>query len=95
MGLSPQSTPSTTGLQNTPFWQTLLDGNQFSNPEFSIYQARNEQLGPSLAKTNPGGSITFGGRNATLFQGDIEFQDFPSGVNNTYWCQNITCKPIV
>ncbi|KZV67009.1 acid protease [Peniophora sp. CONT] len=86
MGLTPQAAPNTV-IGATPFWQALLNGNQFSNPEFSIYLARNKQRATSISDTNAGGSLTFGGRNETLFQGDVEF--FPSAAGDTYWYQNV------
>ncbi|KZV60759.1 acid protease [Peniophora sp. CONT] len=38
---------------------------------------------------NAGGAITFGGRNTTLFQGDVDFQNFPSGLSTSFWYQNL------
>ncbi|KZV75095.1 acid protease [Peniophora sp. CONT] len=86
MGLAFQSLARTGA---TPFWQALLNNNQLSNPEFSVYLARNQQKGASSTSSNDGGSITFGGRNTTLFQGDVDFQNFPSGTSNAFWYQNV------
>ncbi|VDC04081.1 unnamed protein product [Peniophora sp. CBMAI 1063] len=86
MGLAFQSLARTGA---TPFWQALLNGNQLSNPEFSVYLARNQQRVSSSSSANDGGSITFGGRNTSLFQGDVEFQNFPNGVGNAFWYQNV------
>lgn len=92
MGLAFQSLARTGA---TPFWQALLNGNQLSNPEFSVYLARNQQRASSSTSSNDGGSITFGGRNTTLFQGDVEFQNFPGGTGNAFWYQNVACKLLV
>ncbi|KAI0031309.1 aspartic peptidase domain-containing protein, partial [Vararia minispora EC-137] len=73
----------------TPFWQALLNSNQFSNPEIAFFLARNEGRVSSLTNSNPGGSLTLGGRNTTLFQGNVDFQSFPSGLSPAFWWQNV------
>ena len=88
MGLAFQSLARTGA---TPFWQALLNNNQLSNPEFSVYLARNQQQASSGTSANDGGSITFGGRNSSLFQGDVEFQNVPSWTGNAFWYQNVAC----
>ena len=80
--------------QALPFWQALLNGNQLSAPEFSMYLARNVQQANSNSDLRNGGSLTLGGRNTSLFQGDVDFHNFPNGTGTTFWSQNIACKRI-
>ncbi|VDB96870.1 unnamed protein product [Peniophora sp. CBMAI 1063] len=86
MGLAFQSLAAT---RAPPFWQALINGNQLSASEFSIYLARNFQTATSGNDQNFGGSITFGGRNTSLFQGDVDFQNFPNGMSPAFWYQNV------
>jgi cathepsin D len=65
----------------TPFWQAL--GSQLAAPEMAFYLTRFN--GDSSAKEEePGGVFTLGGTNSTLFTGDIEFLNMPSGTP-TFW----------
>ncbi|THH14900.1 hypothetical protein EW146_g5492 [Bondarzewia mesenterica] len=77
------------GTGSTPFWQTLLNNNQFQNPEMSFWITRflNNQ---NAANEEPGGVLTLGGTNSTLFTGDIDFQNFPSGSQTTFWLQTVS-----
>jgi cathepsin D len=81
------------GIANTqalPFWQALISNNELTNPEFSFFLTRfvND---PNAGSLEPGGVITFGGRNSTLFQGDVDFQTFTLGGNGgTFWLQTVS-----
>lgn len=86
MGLAFQTIASTGAV---PFWQALINNNQFSSPEMSVFLTR--FLDDAQATDEePGGILTFGGTNSTLFTGDIDFQDFPSGSTASYWLQSIS-----
>lgn len=86
MGLAFQTIASTGAV---PFWQALINNNQFSSPEMSVFLTR--FLDDAQATDEePGGILTFGGTNSTLFSGDIDFQDFPSGSTASYWLQSIS-----
>ncbi|PPR01067.1 hypothetical protein CVT26_016014 [Gymnopilus dilepis] len=71
----------------TPFWQALLNANQFSSPDMSFWLARANPS--STAEEVNGGVFTLGGTNSSLFSGDIDFQQFP--VNTpSYWLQTLS-----
>jgi cathepsin D len=74
----------------TPFWQTLVENNQLSNPEMSFFITRFLNTATSDDETDPGGTLTLGGTNATFFTGDIEFNDFPSGITPSFWLQEVS-----
>jgi cathepsin D len=81
LGLAFQSLASTKAL---PFWQALQNNNQLSSPEMSFWltrfvndnQAKNEE---------PGGVLTLGGTNSSLFKGDIQFLNMPSSTTPSFW----------
>lgn len=78
MGLAFSAIAST---RSTPFWQGL--GSQLSASEMAFYLTRFND--DSNAKDEePGGVFTLGGTNSTLFTGDIEFINMPSGTP-TFW----------
>lgn len=81
------------GIANTqavPFWQALINNNLLSNPEFSFFITR--FLNDQNAKTEePGGVLTLGGTNSSLYQGDIDFQTFTPGANGgSFWLQTVS-----
>lgn len=83
------------GIANSeavPFWQALTNNNQLTSPEFSFFITRfvNDQN----AKTEePGGVLTFGGTNSTLYQGNIDFQSFTlPGNGGSFWLQTVSGK---
>lgn len=39
--------------------------------------------------TAPGGTLTLGGTNASLYTGNIEFIDMPNGITPSYWLQQV------
>lgn len=86
LGLAFQTIASTGAV---PFWQALINNNQFSSPEMSVFLTR--FLDDAQATDEePGGILTFGGTNSSLFTGDIDFQAFPSGSTASYWLQSIS-----
>ncbi|VDC07594.1 unnamed protein product [Peniophora sp. CBMAI 1063] len=87
MGLGFQALSNT---QSTPFWQSLLNNGQLANSEMSFYIARNAASVTSNDDETNGGVFTLGGTNSTLFQGDIDFNDFPSGSQPSYWLQTVS-----
>jgi len=71
-----------------PFWQTLAGSGQWDQPlmAFQLTRFSND----SQAKTlEPGGSFTMGFTNNTLYTGDIDFQNIPSG-QVSYWILPLT-----
>lgn len=81
MGLAFQSLASTKAL---PFWQALVNNNQWASPEMSFWLTR--FIDDTSATTNePGGDLTLGGTNSSLYTGDIQFLNMPSGVTQSFW----------
>jgi cathepsin D len=70
-----------------PFWQALVNSNQLTSPEFAFWLDRapvtNRQQDIS------GGVFTLGGTNSSLFTGDIDFVNMPSG-QETFWLLSLT-----
>ncbi|TFK54576.1 acid protease, partial [Heliocybe sulcata] len=70
----------------TPFWEALVNANQLSQPLMAFWLRR--LLDDSSATQNSelyGGEFTLGGTNTSLYTGDIQFIDFPSGVQQSFW----------
>jgi cathepsin D len=82
MGLAFESISST---KATPFWQAVTS--QFSAPEMSFWLARDTDP-TSVSTLAPGGVLTLGGTNTTLFSGEIEFNNLPS--TPTFWLLSLS-----
>lgn len=85
MGLAFQSLASTGAV---PFWQALINNNQLSAPEMSFWLSRHASNTQAL---QPGGVFTLGGTNSTLYTGDIEFINMPSG-EPSFWLLTLSGK---
>ncbi|KAI0032718.1 aspartic peptidase domain-containing protein, partial [Vararia minispora EC-137] len=72
----------------TPLWETLVQGSQLSNSEFSFFPTRFFRTGVSVNQMDPGGVLTLGGSNSTFFTGSIEFINLPAS-NSSFWLQEI------
>ncbi|KAG1785355.1 aspartic peptidase domain-containing protein [Suillus plorans] len=72
-------------LNATPFWQALYNANQLSEPLFSFYLAR--YIDASTMSSAPGGVLTLGGTNSSLYQGSIEYLDLTGPAS--YWLLNV------
>lgn len=81
MGLAFQSVAHTGAL---PFWQALLNSNQFTSPEISFYLTR-YITNITAPPEEPGGVLTLGGTNSSLFTGNIEFLNMSSSALQGYW----------
>lgn len=79
----------------TPFWQTLAQSNQLTTPEFAFWLSRVTGTSAANSRTmpnnQPGGAFTLGGTNSSLFTGDIDFVDIPSGVTPSFWFLELQC----
>ncbi|KAI0275626.1 aspartic peptidase domain-containing protein [Russula aff. rugulosa BPL654] len=75
--------------QALPFWQALVNNNQLTNPEFSFFITRFDN-NPNAKTEEPGGVLTFGGTNSSLFQGDVDFQPFTLSGAGTFWLQTVS-----
>ncbi|TFK23071.1 aspartyl protease [Coprinopsis marcescibilis] len=70
--------------RDTPFWQNLWNANQLTSPEMSFWLTRFSNV--TTARPNePGGIFTIGGRNTSLYSGDIEFLDLPATPVPSFW----------
>ncbi|KAJ8594445.1 acid protease [Rhizopogon salebrosus TDB-379] len=67
----------TSALQATPFWETLWLNNLLSEPLFSFYLER--YIDKPLMDAAPGGVLTLGGTNSSLYQGSIEYTNLTFG----------------
>ncbi|KAG6375626.1 aspartic peptidase domain-containing protein [Boletus reticuloceps] len=74
-------------LQTTPFWQVLLNQNKLSSSVFSFYLAR--LIDADQMDQAPGGTFTLGGTNTSLYSGNIEFINMPSGTTPAFWFQQV------
>jgi len=81
MGLAFQALASTKAL---PFWQALANNGMWASPEMSFWLTRfvND---PTAQVEEPGGIMTLGGTNTSLYTGDIQFINMPSGVTQSFW----------
>jgi len=86
MGLAFSAGAST---NSTPFWQAL--GSQLAAHEMAFYLTRFKD-DPIAKDEEPGGVFTLGGTNSTLFTGDIEFINMPSGITPIYWFLTMSGK---
>ncbi|KAJ7064321.1 aspartic peptidase A1, partial [Mycena amicta] len=71
----------------TPFWKTVADSGQMESPEISLYFARALATATGQQEA-PGGTLTFGGTNTSLYSGDIEFLNL-TGKAGTYWSLDV------
>ncbi|OCH87875.1 acid protease [Obba rivulosa] len=87
MGLAFQALATT---QATPFWEALVNNNQFASPEMSFWLTRfiDDQ---NTQQNEPGGELTLGGTNSTLFEGNIDFQNLANVPNGpTFWMLEVS-----
>ncbi|KAH0828118.1 aspartic peptidase domain-containing protein [Lanmaoa asiatica] len=75
-------------LKTPPFWQALYNQNLLSRPVFGFYLERYVNQ-VEKKDTAPGGTLTLGGANASLYAGNIEFIDMPNGTIPSYWLQQV------
>lgn len=88
MGLAFQALASTEAV---PFWQALVNGNQWTSPEMSFWLTRFLDDAAAEGQEENGGVFTLGGTNSSLFTGDIEFINLAgSGSSPTFWSLDVT-----
>ena len=76
--------------KSTPFWQALADSGTLAAPEMSFWFTR--LIGDSDASAEEfGGIFTLGGRNQTLYTGDVEFLPLVSvSGRKTWWYLDVS-----
>ncbi|KAM0747333.1 acid protease [Meredithblackwellia eburnea MCA 4105] len=67
----------------TPFWQNLFQAGVLPFPGFAFYLTRFINIS-SAAVVEPGGQLTFGYLNDSLYDGDIHYVNIPDGLSS-YW----------
>jgi hypothetical protein len=72
----------------TPLWQTLAESGQWDQPVMAFQLTRYGD-NPQAQALEPGGSFTMGFLNNSLYTGDIDFQNIPSG-QESYWILPMT-----
>ncbi|KIY53016.1 acid protease, partial [Fistulina hepatica ATCC 64428] len=68
----------------TPFWQTLAASGAWDSPLMSV-QITRYLNDTSVQSLEPGGTLTMGFVNESLYRGEIEYTSYPSGVTESYW----------
>ncbi|KZS98326.1 acid protease [Sistotremastrum niveocremeum HHB9708] len=86
LGLAFQTIASTQAL---PLVQTLAQQNTFTDPIMSFYLTRFLD-DPQAQTEEPGGTLTLGGTNSSLMQGNVDFVDIPSSVTPSFWLIPLT-----
>jgi cathepsin D len=79
---------SISALQTTPFWQALYNAGQLTDPLFSFYLERYVDQ-TNVISAAPGGILTIGGTNSSLYQGSIEYLDLTGA--QSYWLLTVNC----
>jgi cathepsin D len=80
---------SISALQTTPFWEALYNANNLSEPLFSFYLERYVDQANQIS-TAPGGVLTLGGTNSSLYSGSIEYLDLTGPPS--YWLLTVSCQ---
>ncbi|KAG6336636.1 hypothetical protein ID866_2443 [Astraeus odoratus] len=76
-------------LQTPPFWQALYNADMLAEPLFGFYLER-WITSTTTVTSAPGGTLTLGGTNSSLYTGDIEYINMPSGATPSYWLQQVS-----
>lgn len=67
----------------TPFWQNLYSAAALPFPGFAVSLSRFINV-PNASSIEPGGSLTFGYLNASLYSSEINYVPIPTGAES-YW----------
>ncbi|PCH43534.1 acid protease [Wolfiporia cocos MD-104 SS10] len=73
----------------TPFWEALAETNDTLTEPLFAFQLTRYSNASEVWSLEPGGTFTLGATNASLYKGDIDYQDIPSGQVG-YWMQEIS-----
>lgn len=85
MGLAFQSIASSNA---TPLWQTLAETSGTLDSPLMAVQLTRFTNDTSAQTLEPGGTFTIGAVETSLYTGDINYQDIPSGAPG-YWIQSV------
>ncbi|KAG2037516.1 aspartic peptidase domain-containing protein [Suillus americanus] len=78
---------SISALQTTPFWEALYNANDLAEPLFSFYLERYVNQANQIS-TAPGGVLTLGGTNSSLYNGSIEYLNLTGP--SSYWLLTVS-----
>lgn len=90
MGLGFQPISS---LRVPPVWEAAYNANLLAQPLFGVFLDR--VTSSFQAQTTAGGTLTMGGTNTSLYVGDIEYIEMPSGQTPSYWLQQISSAYLI
>lgn len=71
------------------FFQASFGSSQLAAPVMSFYLTRLKGTA-SVQTEAPGGLFTLGGTNPAYYKGSIDYQNFPAGINPSYWMLPVT-----
>jgi cathepsin D len=80
---------SISALQTTPFWEALYNANDLAEPLFSFYLERYVNQANQISAA-PGGVLTLGGTNSSLYNGSIEYLNLTGP--SSYWLLTVSCQ---
>ncbi|TBU30161.1 aspartic peptidase domain-containing protein [Dichomitus squalens] len=86
MGLGFQSIASSGA---TPFWEALVNSGGTLDEPLMAFQLTRFVNDTNAQQLEPGGTFNIGSTNSSLYTGDIDYQDIPSGQEG-YWIQELT-----
>ncbi|GBE86151.1 Aspartic protease [Sparassis crispa] len=73
----------------TPFWETLEQTSGSLSEPLMAFQLTRFGNDTNARQLEPGGTFTLGGVDSSLFTGNIDYQDIPSGEIG-YWIQELS-----
>ncbi|KAG1825236.1 aspartic peptidase domain-containing protein [Suillus subalutaceus] len=78
---------SISALQTTPVWEALYNANDLAEPLFSFYLECYVNQANQIS-TAPGGVLTLGGTNSSLYNGSIEYLNLTGP--SSYWLLTVS-----
>ncbi|PCH44056.1 acid protease [Wolfiporia cocos MD-104 SS10] len=73
----------------TPFWEALAESSDTLTDPLFAFQLTRYNNDSQVQSLEPGGTFTLGTTNTSLYTGEIDYQDIPSGQEG-YWIQEIS-----
>ncbi|KZP34386.1 acid protease [Athelia psychrophila] len=86
LGLAFQALASTGAV---PLWQAMSNADDWSAPMMGFYLTRYID-DESATTTEPGGVLTLGGTNTSLYTGAIEYINMPANIEASYWLLEVS-----
>ena len=73
----------------TPFWEALANSDGTLDEPLMAFQLTRFVNDSNAQQLEPGGTFNLGSTNSSLFTGNIDYQDIPSGQEG-YWIQELS-----